>query len=303
MSSGVAEASSTPVLSWDLLADAQQLFAYHFMQNAFLAGALVALVAGAVGYFMVLRGQSFAGHALAQVGFAGAAAATVLGVPAELGLLVFALGGAVGLKALGHGGSGWRQDVATGTVLAFSLGLGLLFLRFSPGYSAGIYAILFGSVLGIGDGALGLMAITTFVILIGLTFIGRPLLFVSVDPVVASARGVPSRAVSGTFLILLALTVAQAAQITGTLLIFSLLVTPAAIARQLTVRPGRAVALGIGLALPFTWTGLALSYFSPYPAGFFITSLAFGAYGLTRLARVAFRRRVAPRGPTWELGH
>lgn len=276
-------------LKWDLVADVQQLFAYHFMQNAFLAGTLIALIAGAVGYFMVLRGQSFAGHTLANVGFAGAAGAVLIGWSPVVGLLVFCIGTAIGISLLGgrYTQTQLGQGIAIGTIQTFALSLGLLFVKLSSSSNAaGIYAILFGAVLGISDRDVNLIALTTVVTLAGLVAIGRPLLFASVDPDVAEARGVPVRLLDNAFLILLAFAVAQAVQVVGVLLIFALLVTPAAIAQQLTARPSIAVGLSMLLALLFTWSGLAVAYFTPYPVGFFITSFAFGAYGLVRLLRV-----------------
>ncbi len=273
--------------SWNLVADLQQLFAYHFMQNAFLAGTLVALVAGVVGYFMVLRSQSFAGHTLAQVGFPGALGAALIGISPVFGLIGFGLGAALLIGALSarevKGG-----DIAVGIVLAFSLGLGLLFVRLSH-YSSttGVYSLLFGSVLGVSDRDVRAVALTTVVTLAAFVVIARPLLFASLDPEVAAARGVPVRLLSTLFLSLLAFAVAEAVQIVGVLLIFALLVTPAAIAQQLTARPARAIGLSAALALLFTWLGLAIGYFTPYPIGFFITTFAFGGYGLVRIARSA----------------
>ena len=274
--------------SWNLVTDVQQLFAYHFMQTAFLAGTMIALIAGAVGYFMVLRGQSFAGHTLANVGFAGAGGAVLVGWPPVVGLLVFCIGAAVGIGVMG--GKQFQtqsgQGVAIGTVQTFALGLGLLFTHLSPSSNAeGIYAILFGAVLGISDRDVYIIALTTVVTLTGLVAIARPLLFASIDPDVAEARGVPVRLLSSVFLILLAFAVAQAVQVVGVLLIFALLVTPAAITQQITANPAAAVGLSILLALLFTWTGLAIAYFTPYPVGFFITSLAFGTYALVRLIK------------------
>jgi zinc/manganese transport system permease protein len=274
-------------LSWDLLADLQQLFAYHFMQNAFLAGTLVALVAGVVGYFMVLRSQSFAGHTLAQVGFPGALGAALIGVSPVLGLIAFGFGAALLIGAL-SAREVKGQDIAVGIVLAFSLGLGLLFVRLSHYNNAtGVYSLLFGSVLGVSDRDIGPIALTTCVALAAFLIIARPLLFASIDPEVAAARGVPVRLLSMLFLALLAFAVAEAVQIVGVLLIFALLVTPAAIAQQLTARPALSVGLSVVLALLFTWLGLAIGYFTPYPIGFFITSFAFGTYALVRLTRIA----------------
>lgn len=266
-----------------VLSRLQQLFAYHFMQNAFLAGTMISLIAGAVGYFMVLRGQSFAGHTLANVGFAGAAGAVLLGWSPVVGLLIFGMGTALGIDLLGgrYTKTQWGFSVAIGTIQTFALGLGLLFVQYSS-YAAGVYSILFGAVLGISDRDVSLIALTTVVTLVGLGAIARPLLFASIDPDVAEARGVPVRLLSRAFLVLLAFAVAQAVQVVGVLLIFSLLVTPAAIAQQVTARPVIAICLSILLALLFTWAGLAVAYFTPYPVGFFITSFAFGTYSLVR---------------------
>jgi zinc/manganese transport system permease protein len=280
--------------NWNPLLDLQQLFAFHFMQNAFLAGTLIALAAGAAGYFMVLRGQSFAGHTLANVGFAGAAGAAVLGVTPVAGLLVFCVAAAFAVGPLaGQGETGSRRaTVAIATVQSFFLGLGFLFERLYAHYAGGIYAILFGAVLGISDADVRVVTVTAVVTLTALLFLGRPLLFASIDPAVAASRGVPVRLVSMLFLIILALAVAEAVQVVGVLLIFSLLVTPGAIARRLSMRTASGVALAMLLALLFTWAGLAVAYFTPYPVGFFISSFAFGTYVLTRVLLRAPSRRV-----------
>jgi len=267
------------------------------MQNALLAGAIVAVVAGLVGYFMVLRGASFAGHTLANVGFAGAAGATLVGVAPLVGLLAFGALAALGIGALGEQSNrGWsRLDVAIGTILALALGLGLLFERLSAASANYVYAILFGSVLGISDAEVTGIALTAAVTLSILALIGRPLLFASVDPEVAAARGIPVRLLNYLFLVLLAFAVTEAAQVTGVLLIFALLVTPAATALQITVRPARALVLSLVVALLVTWAGLIVAYYTSYPVGFFITTLAFGLYLLARTIRAerSYRLRVA----------
>jgi zinc/manganese transport system permease protein len=276
-----------PTPSWNVVADVQDLLRFHFMQNALLAGTLVAVVAGLVGYFMVLRSASFAGHTLANVGFAGAAGATLVGVAPVIGLLTAGLLAALGIGALGEQSSrGWnRSDVAVGTILALALGFGLLFERLSSASANYIYAVLFGSVLGISDADVTEIALTAALTLLALGAIGRPLLFASVDPEVATARGVPVRLLSYLFLALLAFAVAEAVQVTGVLLIFALLVTPAATALQLTARPAYALVLAVALALLVTWAGLVVAYYTPYPVGFFITTFAFGLYLLARLGR------------------
>jgi zinc/manganese transport system permease protein len=274
-------------VTWNLVADVRQLLTFHFMQNAFLAGTLIALIAGAVGYFMVLRGQAFAGHTLANVGFAGAAGAVLIGWAPVTGLLLFGIGTALGIDALaGQRTKTQWAEVAIGTIQTFALGLGLLFMQLSSSYAASIYALLFGAVLGISDRDVLLVACTTAVTLVGLLTIARPLLFASIDPDVAEARGVPVRWLNRIFLVLLAFAVAQAVQVVGVLLIFALLVTPAAIAERLTARPIVAVGISIVLAIGFTWMGLAVAYFTPYPVGFWITSFAFATYALIRLLRL-----------------
>jgi zinc/manganese transport system permease protein len=280
--------------SWDLLADIQLLLQFHFMQNALVVGTLVALLAGAIGYFVVLRGQSFAAHMLSQVGFPGAAAGVLLNVSPVVGLIVFCVGGALGVSLAGRSvDAGKRaESAAVGSILAFSLALGLLFFRLYAGQIQGIYAFLFGTILGITDVDVLVTAVTTLVSLAVLAVIGRPLLFASVDPEAAEARGVPVRAISVLFLVLVALSVAETVRVIGTLLIFALLVTPAAAAQQLTARPAFAFGLTIALSLLFVWAGLAIAYFSLYPVGFFVTSVAFGTYLGIRIVKA-----LAPRLP------
>lgn len=273
--------------SWDLLADLQLLLQFHFMQNALIVGTLVAILAGATGYFVVLRGQSFAAHMLSQVGFPGAAAGVLLHVSPVLGLIVFCLAAALGIGWIGRDlDTGHRaESAAVGSILAFSLGLGLLFFRLYAGSAQGIYGFLFGTILGVSDRDVQLTLVVFVITLLALAFIGRPLVFASVDPDVAEARGVAVRALSITFLVILAFAVAITVQIVGTLLIFALLVTPGAAALQLTARPGRGLGLSVVLSLAFTWLGLSLAYFTNYPVGFFITTLAFGTYLLIRIVK------------------
>jgi len=275
--------------SWDLVADIQLLLQFHFMQNAFVAGTLVALLAGAAGYFVVLRGQSFAAHMLSQVGFPGAAAGVLLHLSPVLGLIVFCLAAALGIGCAGRNvDAGHRSEsAAIGSILAFSLGLGLLFFRLYAGSAAGIYSFLFGTILGISDRDVQLTLAVATVSLGALVVIGRPLVFATVDPDVAEARGVNVWLLSIAFLVILALAVAIAVQIVGTLLIFALLVAPGASALQLTARPGVALGLSIALSLAFTWLGLALAYFTDLPVGFFITSLAFATYVAVRGVKAA----------------
>jgi len=277
--------------SWDLVADIQILLHYHFMQNAYLAGTLVAVIAGFMGYFMVLRSQSFAGHSLANVGFAGATGAVLFGIPSIAGLFVAGVLAAVGIQTLNLAENNRQSDVAVGAVFTASLALGFLFIALATSeYAANVYDVLFGNPLGISDGDVVIIACSTLVLVGAFVLIARPLFFASIDPDVAAARGVPVRTLGFVYLVLLALVVAVAVQVVGVLLIFALLVTPAAIAQYVTTRPLVAAAVAVLLSLIFTWIGLAVGYFTPYPVGFFITTFAFGTYVLVRSGRFVLNR-------------
>ncbi len=275
------------MFTWDFVADLQLLLQFHFMQNAYAAGTLVALLAGVAGYFVVLRGQSFVAHMLSQVGFPGAAAGVLVHVSPVAGLIVFCVGAALGIGWMGRSPDAGRraESASVGTILAFSLGLGLLFFRLYAGSVQGIYSFLFGTILGISDRDVQLTFAVTALGIVSLAIIGRPLIFASVDPDVAEARGVPVRVLAIAFLVVVALSVAITVQIVGTLLIFALLVAPGAAALQLTASPGRALAASVLLAVACTWVGLAFAYFTDRPVGFFITTLAFAAYVVARARR------------------
>jgi zinc/manganese transport system permease protein len=261
-------------------------FAYPFMVNALEAGTIVAIVAGVVGWFMVLRRQSFAGHALAVVGFPGAAGATLIGLDVSFGYFAFCIGAALVIALLpgaGGGGQGRSQESAvTGTVQAFALACGFLFVSLYKGYLNGINALLFGSFVGITQTQVAALLIVGVLTLGVMAVVGRPLLFASLDPQVAAARGVPVRALSVVFLLMLGAAVAESSQITGTLLVFALLVAPPATAHVLTGRPGVGLLLSVLLGLAVTWAGLFIGYWWPYPIGFVITSLAFAIYVAAR---------------------
>jgi zinc/manganese transport system permease protein len=267
------------------------LLHYHFMQNALLAGTIVAVAAGVVGWFMVLRGQSFAGHTLSQVGFPGATGAALIGVPPAAGLLVFCVAAAVGIALLGDRRSVERRFEAAGigSILAAALALGFLFSRLYQGFAGGVQAFLFGTPLGITDSQVLQLLAASAVVLLVVAVLARPLLFASVDPDAAAARGVPVRAISVAFLVVLGVGVAEAAQITGTLLVFALLVAPAATAQQLSARPVLAMGLSVLIATLVTWAGLALAFWTNRPLGFWVTTAAFVPYlaarGVRRLAR------------------
>ena len=279
---------------WNLIRDIHAQFQYAFMQHAYIAGAIVAIVAGVVGYFVVLRSLSFAGHALSHIGFAGATGAVALGVNPIYGLLVFTVGGAVGMGALGKRIYG--RDVVIGIVLAWMLGLGVLFLSLYSGYATEAYALLFGEILGINQTDVVVTLVAGVVTLAAIAIMFRPLLFASVDSDVAEARGVPVRLLSVLFMVVLAISVSEAVQVVGVLLIFALLVTPPAIAERLTASPGKAIAFSVLLALLFTWVGLFVSFYLPYPVSFFITTLAFASYLAVRLW-IFLRQRVTRLSP------
>jgi zinc/manganese transport system permease protein len=268
-------------LSRNPLDDLTAMLQYDFMVHAFEAGTVVAIVAGVIGYFVVLRGTSFAAHALSHIGFAGATGAVVLGVSPVLGLLVFTIGSGVTIGALGSRIRG--RDVTIGIVLAWTLGLGVLFISLSTGYATEAYALLFGEILGISARDVMIVVAAAVPTLVALAVLYRPLLFSSVDESLAAARGVPVTPLSIAFMAVLALAVTEAVQVVGVLLIFALIVTPAAIAMRWTHRPAAAIAISAGLALLFTWAGLTVAFYSPHPVSFFITSMAFGTYLVVRL--------------------
>jgi zinc/manganese transport system permease protein len=263
------------------------MFQYQFMVNAFEAGTVVAPVAGVIGYFVVVRGTSFAAHALSHIGFAGATGAVVLGLNPILGLLAFTAGSGAVIGALGDRVRG--RDVTIGIVLAWALGLGVLFISLYTGNATEAYSLLFGQILGISATDVAISAVTGAVMLAALAIMYRTLLFSSVDESVAAARGVPVMAMAIAFMLVLALAVTEAIQVVGVLLIFALLVTPAAIATRLSGRPAAAIAGSAGLSLLFTWAGLTVAFFSPHTASFFITSFAFAGYLIARLATHASR--------------
>jgi len=268
--------------SWNLVSDFRQMWSYAFFQHGFEAGTVVAIVGGVIGYFVVLRRTAFAGHALSHIGFAGAAGAVVLGVDPIYGLLVFCLGAGAVIGALGQRLA--SRDTVIGIVLAFSLGLGALFLSLYNGNDANeAVSILFGEILGVSGSDVILTLVIGIVALASVAVMYRPLLFASVDEAVAEARRVPVRALSIAFMLALGLAVAVAVQVVGVLLIFALLVTPAATAARVTASPGPAIAVSVAVALGATWLGLAVSWYSNYPVSFFITTIAFGAYVLVRL--------------------
>jgi zinc/manganese transport system permease protein len=255
-----------------------ELLQQPFVINAFMAGTLVAIVAAIVGYFVVLRAQAFAAHALSHVGFAGATLAALLGVSGLLGMAGFTAAAALGMGALGKRIRG--RDVEIGMVLSFALGLGVLFLKLYSNSSSETVSVLFGSILSVTHEDIVLTFALGIGTLIALAAIFRPLLFSSIDPEVAEARGVPIKALSITFMFLLAITVAESIQVVGVLLVFALIVAPAAAAQHLTRKPFSAIAISIAFGVIFTWCGLVLALITSLPVSFYIAALAAITYGI-----------------------
>jgi zinc/manganese transport system permease protein len=284
---------ANPTLTWNLVKDVHELLAYRFMVNALAAGTIVAVMAGVVGWYMVLRRQSFAGHTIAVMSFPGAAGAALAGVPGALGyylacgIAALTIGGARSSSGGGRGG----ESAAIGVVQVAGLALGFLFLSLYSGVLEQLETLLFGTFLGIDADQVLTLLIVAVVVLATLGVVGRPLLLASLDPEVARARGLPLRALDVGFLLILGLAVAATSQITGALLVFALLVAPPAAAQALTPRPGLSLLLSVVFALLVMWVGLGFSYFSIYPLGFFVTSLGFGVYVLAKLARIWVSRR------------
>ena len=271
--------------SLNIISDLHVIFAYDFMRNAFMAGTIVAIIAGAVGYFVVLRRSSFAAHGLSHAGFTGAAGAVLLGINPILGLLVFTVGGALLMGSLGRRTT--NRDVEIGTVLAFMLGLGILFISLYSGYATEAYSLLFGEILGISFANVIITLVAGIFILIMLATMYRPLVFTSLDEDVAEAKGVSISLISIGFMVLVGIATSIAVQVVGVLLIFALMVTPAAIAQRLTKRPSSGMMLSIIIALLVTWISLFVSFYLPYPVSFFITSIVFTLYIISRFIKTA----------------
>jgi zinc/manganese transport system permease protein len=272
--------------------DLQAMLAYDFMRNAFVAGGCIAAAAGLVGYFVVLRNQVFTTDALGHVAFTGGMGGLLLGLNLLVGVFSSCIAVALAIGSLGGRGRG--RDVAIGTVFAWVLGLGLLFLSiFTSSHSASAgntgISVLFGSILGMQPAQAVIASVAGVLTSIALLAIARPLLFVSLDPEVATSRGVPIRVLTAVFLILVAITVAESVQAVGALLVFGLMVTPAAVAQNLTTSPYAGMALSAGVAVLAVWLGLTLAFYISYPVSFFITAVAFGSFivslGLSRSRR------------------
>ena len=269
--------------SWNLVTDFLAMWQYDFMRHAFEAGTIVAIVAGIVGYFIVLRRSSFAAHALSHIGFTGAAGAVLFGLSPLFGLFAFTMAAATFIAILGRRAA--SRDVEIGTVLAFMLGLGVLFLSLYKGYATEAYSILFGEILGISATDVWITLGAGIVVLGVFALVCRPLLFTSLDEDVAEAKGVPIFTIGLIFMLLIAAATSIAVQVVGVLLIFALMVTPAAVALRIAHRPVEGIMLSVAIALGATWFGLFISFYLPYPVSFFVTAATFAVYVVVRFLK------------------
>jgi zinc/manganese transport system permease protein len=276
-----------PTLSPDPVSDLNQLLTFPFMVNALEAGTIVAVLAAVVGWYMVLRRQTFAGHTLSVMSFPGATGASLAGLPTALGYYAACIAAAIAMRGTGRSlvRSYGTETAVIGTVQALGLGAGYLFLSLNHAVLGGPETLLFGTFLGVTSAQVLTLGLVALVALAVVAFVGRPLLFATIDPDVAQSRGVPVGALDTAFLLVLALAVAATSQITGALLVFALLVAPPSTAQLITMRPLVGLVLSIAFGLAIVWLGLGVAYFSPYPVGFYITSFAFGLYVIARVVR------------------
>lgn len=274
------------------------LWHYAFVQHALLAGVVTAALAGVVGTIVTARNMSFAVHGLAEVGFTGAAGAVLIGVSPGIGVLATTFSAAVAIGLLGVRLR--DRDVAIGSVQAFGVGLGVLFLALSKRYATEAFSILFGSIFAVTSEDL-IRSLAVGAVAVGaLAAVYRPLRFASVDPDVAEARGVPVRLLSAVFLLILALTVAEAIQVVGVILVFTLLIIPAGTAQRLTANPGLTVAYSVSIAVGATLGGLVCALYTSWPVSFFVSAFAFLAYLSARAANAISLRPV--KGPLANAG-
>jgi len=256
-----------------------------FMTNAWISGSVVATLSGALGFFVVLRGASFAAHAIPNGAFAGAAGANLVGVNPLFGLVTFALAAALGIGASSRH---VRNDVATALSLVLMLALGAAFLTLSTQYEAGMTSLLFGEILGVSTSEIVPVVILGVLCLATVAMLFRPMLFSSVAPAMAEVRGVRVAVIETVFMVALALSTALTVPVVGALLTFALMVGPPAAARLVSTRPGRSFALSIALALVTVWVSIACSYTFNLPIGFFVGT---GGAVLFLAARVWNARR------------
>jgi len=281
----------TRVTATTIITGITTMLEYDFMRNAFAAAGAAAIVSGLVGYFLVLRAQTFAGHALGHIGFAGATGAVLIGVAPVWGLVGFTVAAGIGMGMLGERISG--RDVAIGVVLSLALGFGLLFLHYYTAFASQATALLFGNVLAVDRSMIATLIGLGVITLGGLVAIMRPLIFASLQPELAEAKGVPLRFVSTAFLAIVALAVSESAQIVGVLLVFSLMVGPPAAAQRLVTGLWSGMALAAALALAEAWLGIVIAYYSDWPVSFCIALLSALGYFVTRGSWPSWRSRAA----------
>jgi len=265
---------------WNIILDLREMLQLEFVRNAFEAGTIIAILAGIVSYLVVLRRSSFAAHALGHVGFSGAAGAVLFGVAPIYGLLLFTTVSGSGIALLGQKAS--HRDVEIGTVLAFMLGLGLLFLAFYNGFATEAYSILFGEIVGISNAQVLFTLETSLPVFLVLGLVYRQLLFASLDEEVAEAKGMHTLVLGLIFMLALAVAISIAVTIIGVLLIFALTVTPAAIAIRLAKRPLYAMLIAVAVALFATWAGIFIAFYEVEPTSFFIVTIVFIIYVVVR---------------------
>ena len=249
-----------------------ELFHYDFMINAFEAAGIVAIVSGLTGFFLVMRGQTFAGHALSHIGFAGATGAGLIGLAPLWGLVGFTLAAGVAMGVLSERIS--NRDVAIGVVLSLALGFGLLFLHYYTAFATQATALLFGNVLAVDRATILTLGVLGAITLAALALIMRPLIFASLQPELAEAKGVPLRFIGTAFLAIVALAVSACAQIVGVLLVFTLMVGPPAAAQRLATGLWSGLALAAALAFAEAWLGIAIAFYSDWPVSFCIALLS-----------------------------
>jgi zinc/manganese transport system permease protein len=265
---------------WNIIGDLRLMVQYEFIRNAFEAGTIIAILAGIVSYLVVLRRSSFAAHALGHAGFSGAAGAVLFGVNPIYGLLAATMSSGVGVSLLGQKAA--HRDVEIGTVLAFMLGLGLLFLSFYQGFANEAYSILFGEIVGISNAQVLFTLEMSLGVLVVLGLVYRQLMFASLDEEVAEAKGMHTLLLGLIFMLALAVAISVAVTIIGVLLIFALTVTPAAIGTRLAKRPVYAVLISVLVALFATWAGIFVGFYEVEPTSFFIVTIVFAIYLVVR---------------------
>lgn len=265
---------------------------YDFMQHAFAAGTVVAVMCGVIGVFVIARSLSFIAHSFSHIGFSGAAFAVCIGWNPLSGLLLFSTVSAMAIG--GFGVKAFRRDVTISIILSFFLGLGLLFIALSTKQATAMYALLFGSVVGISMRSVWEMLLLSLFVLAAFVVLYKPLKFDSFDPVGAQAARLPVRLLSVAFLVMLAIATSEAIQIVGSLLVFTLMTAPAAAARHMTDSVFRMIIVSVVFAVIGVWGGLVLSYYTNAPVTFFIATLECAFYFLA-LGWHALRERRKPR--------